>query len=51
MSKEPIKVLIVDDHQLMIEGLKSLLEYEEDIAFVAGTNSMLLRKPPVKRNL
>jgi len=40
MSKEPIKVLIVDDHQLMIEGLKSLLEYEEDIAFVAGTNSM-----------
>jgi len=40
MSKDPIKVLIVDDHQLMIEGLKSLLEYEEDIVFVAGTNSM-----------
>lgn len=40
MSKKPIKVLIVDDHQLMIEGLKSLLEYEEDIAFVAGANSM-----------
>jgi len=40
MSKDPIKVLIVDDHQLMIEGLKSLLEDEEDIAFVAGVNSM-----------
>lgn len=40
MTTQPIKVLIVDDHQLMIEGLKSLLEYEDDIAFVAGANSM-----------
>jgi len=40
MSKEQIRVLIVDDHQLMIEGLKSLLEDEEEIAFVSGTNSM-----------
>ncbi|PKP47603.1 MAG: DNA-binding response regulator [Bacteroidetes bacterium HGW-Bacteroidetes-11] len=40
MTKKPIKVLIVDDHQLMIEGLKSLLEDEADIDFVAGANSM-----------
>lgn len=40
MSKKPIRVLIVDDHQLMVEGLKSLLEDEADIDFVAGTNSM-----------
>ena len=40
MSKEPIKVLIVDDHQLMIEGLKSLMEDEDDIAFMDGANSM-----------
>jgi DNA-binding NarL/FixJ family response regulator len=40
MSANPMKVLIVDDHQLMVEGLKSLLEDEEDIAFVAGANSM-----------
>ncbi|HBZ67548.1 MAG TPA: DNA-binding response regulator [Bacteroidales bacterium] len=40
MTMEPIRVLIVDDHQLMVEGLKSLLEDEEDIAFVAGANSM-----------
>ncbi|HPR57898.1 MAG TPA: response regulator transcription factor [Bacteroidales bacterium] len=40
MAKKPVKVLIVDDHQLMVEGLKSLLEDEEDIAFVAGANSM-----------
>lgn len=40
MSGDPIKVLIVDDHQLMIEGLKSLLEDENDIAFEGGANSM-----------
>lgn len=40
MPSLPIKVLIVDDHQLMIEGLKSLLEDEEDILFKAGANSM-----------
>jgi len=40
MNMEPMKVLVVDDHQLMIEGLKSLLEVEEDIASVAGANSM-----------
>lgn len=40
MKNEPIKVLIVDDHQLMVEGLKSLLEFEEDILFVGGANSM-----------
>lgn len=40
INNQPIKVLIVDDHQLMIEGLKSLLEGEENIDFVAGANSM-----------
>ncbi len=40
MPNEPIKVLIVDDHQLMIEGLKSLMEDEDDIDFVVGANSM-----------
>lgn len=39
-TNNPIRVLIVDDHQLMIEGLRSLLEYEDDIQFVAGRNSM-----------
>jgi DNA-binding NarL/FixJ family response regulator len=40
MTSNPVKVLIVDDHQLMVEGLKSLLEDEVDIDFVAGANSM-----------
>ena len=40
MSANQIKVLVVDDHQLMIEGLKSLLECEEDIVFAGGANSM-----------
>lgn len=30
----------MDDHQLMIEGLRSLLEDEESISFVAGATSM-----------
>lgn len=37
---DSVKVLIVDDHQIMIEGMKSLLEGEEDIAYVGGANSM-----------
>jgi DNA-binding NarL/FixJ family response regulator len=40
MVETPIQVLIVDDHQLMIEGLKPLLEDEEDIGQVSGANSM-----------
>lgn len=40
MPGQHIRVLIVDDHQLMIEGLKSLLEDEEDVAFVLGANSL-----------
>lgn len=40
MPTERIRVLIVDDHQLMIEGLKSLLEDEENIAFVHGATSL-----------
>lgn len=40
MNDKPIRVLIVDDHQLMVEGLKSLLEYEESITYVAGANSV-----------
>lgn len=40
MTTDPIKVMIVDDHQLMIEGLKPLLEDELGIGLVAGANSM-----------
>lgn len=40
MQKEPIKVLIVDDHQLIIDGLKSLLQDEADVVFAGGANSM-----------
>lgn len=39
-TNEHINVLIVDDHQLMIEGLKSLLEDEEGIGDVAGAGSL-----------
>ncbi|TVR38073.1 MAG: DNA-binding response regulator [Bacteroidia bacterium] len=40
MPNNSINVLVVDDHQLIIEGLKSLLEYEHDILFCAGANSI-----------
>lgn len=40
MKETSIKILIVDDHQLMIEGLKPLLEDEDEIGMVAGANSL-----------
>src|SRR5690606_22144852 len=39
-ASDKIRILIVDDHQLMIEGLKSLLEDEDSISFVAGVTTM-----------
>lgn len=40
MSDNLINVLVVDDHQLIIEGLKSMLQDETDIVFCGGANSM-----------
>lgn len=39
-NNKPISVLIIDDHQLIIDGLKSLLQDEKDIVFSGGANSM-----------
>jgi len=40
MQEKPIKVLIIDDHQLIIDGLRSILEDEETVMFTGGANSM-----------
>lgn len=40
MNQKPIRVLVVDDHQLIIEGIKSMLQEETDIEFTGGANSM-----------
>lgn len=40
MNETSIHILIIDDHQLMIEGLKPLLEDEDGIGHVYGANRM-----------
>lgn len=40
MSQKPIQVMVIDDHQLIIDGMKSILQDEEDVAFAGGANSM-----------
>lgn len=40
MNQKPIRVLVVDDHQLIIEGIKSMLQEETEIEFAGGANSM-----------
>jgi DNA-binding NarL/FixJ family response regulator len=40
MSQNLIQVLVIDDHQLIIDGMKSILQDEEDVAFAGGANSM-----------
>ena len=39
MFDNPTKIFIVDDHQMIIEGLKSLLQNETNIQFVGSANS------------
>nr|NQU90656.1 response regulator transcription factor [Bacteroidota bacterium] len=40
MSGKAIQVFVVDDHQLIIDGLKSILQDEEEVTFVGGANNM-----------
>lgn len=50
MLTKAINVLIIDDHQLIIDGLKSLLQDEKDIIFAGGANSMEEALAFVKEN-
>ncbi|MFP4470460.1 MAG: response regulator [Bacteroidales bacterium] len=40
MQKKLINVLVVDDHQLIIEGLRSILQDEDYVAFAGGVNNL-----------
>ncbi len=38
--EKKISVMIIDDHQLMIDGIRSLLQDESEIEFVAGAQNL-----------
>lgn len=40
MQNQTIKVLVIDDHQLIIEGLKSVIQDEDSLVFAGGAKSM-----------
>lgn len=40
MPEKKIKVLVIDDHQLIIDGMKFILQDEEDVVFAGGASSM-----------
>jgi DNA-binding NarL/FixJ family response regulator len=40
MPEKSINVLVIDDHQLIIDGLKSILQDEEAVTFAGGANNM-----------
>jgi len=40
MPAKKIKVLVIDDHQLIIDGMKFILQDEEDVVFSGGACSM-----------
>ncbi|MCK9269014.1 MAG: response regulator transcription factor [Bacteroidales bacterium] len=40
MCQKPIQVLVVDDHQIIIDGMKSILQDEETVQFAGGANTM-----------
>jgi len=50
MSKPLIKVFIIDDHQLIIDGIKSVLEEEVDMMYCGGANNMNEALDFVRRN-
>ena len=41
---EPIKIFIVDDHQMLIEGIKSLLQDQTNVEIVGSANTAELCK-------
>jgi DNA-binding NarL/FixJ family response regulator len=40
MQESKINLLIIDDHQLIIDGIKGLLQDESDIDLILGANNM-----------
>lgn len=40
LPEKQIKVLVIDDHQLIIDGMKFVLQDEEDVVFAGGAANM-----------
>ena len=40
MNHKSIKVLVIDDHQLIIDGLRYIMQDEADVVFAGGANNM-----------
>jgi YesN/AraC family two-component response regulator len=41
MDKEKIKIIICDDHQILVQGLKSLLKDNSDVEVITTANNGL----------
>jgi len=40
MSAKPIRIMVIDDHQLIIDGIRFILLGEEEVLFAGGANNL-----------
>lgn len=40
MSANPIRIMVIDDHQLIIDGIRFILLGEEEVLFAGGANNL-----------
>lgn len=50
MQQSTVNLLIIDDHQLIIDGIKSLLQDESDIDLILGANNLIHAIEVVKKH-
>lgn len=50
MKTGPVKIFVVDDHQLFIDGLKLILKGEEDFVFAGGASNIAQAMEFIEQN-